>query len=261
MPERNLGLSRVAEKGVSSPQSVVFCDFDGPIVDVSERYYQTYKKGMQVFEVLYRQETCQPLKMTLLTKPQFWVLKQRRVADIEIATCSGVPADWFAFYMQQVERLVNHPNLLRWDCLQPSVPAALRYFRQANMRLVLVTLRHARQVNAFLRAQGLSHLVDEVYGASTIMAAHENRVEQKRALLEKAIAQQQSQGHLTQNSWMIGDTEADVLAAKAMNLPSAALSCGVRGVEYLSALEPTQIHGELLSAAQSVVELSGLQAA
>ena len=30
-----------------SLEQVVFCDFDGPIVDVSERYYQTYRKGLQ----------------------------------------------------------------------------------------------------------------------------------------------------------------------------------------------------------------------
>ena len=27
-------------------QQVVFCDFDGPIVNVSERYYQTYRQGL-----------------------------------------------------------------------------------------------------------------------------------------------------------------------------------------------------------------------
>ena len=33
-------------------KQVVFCDFDGPIVDVSERYYQTYRQGLQAIASL-----------------------------------------------------------------------------------------------------------------------------------------------------------------------------------------------------------------
>ena len=77
----------------------------------------------------------------------------------------------------------------------------------------------------------------------------------------EAIAQQTNQGYTTQNSWMVGDTEADVIAAKQMGLPSAALSCGVRSADYLKALEPTSLHDGLLSAAQTVVNNQQLQAA
>ncbi|MEO1621442.1 MAG: HAD family hydrolase [Cyanobacteria bacterium J06632_3] len=245
----------------SDAKPVVFCDFDGPIVDVSERYYQTYRKGLRALAALYRQQTGTRLVLSPLSKGQFWQMKQSRVADLEIAMRSGIPADWFKPYMQQVEKLVNHPRLLQWDRLQPSAEAALTHLKQANVRLVLVTLRQPCQVDAFLRTQGLNHLVDAVYGASTAAAAHQNRVSQKRELLAEAIAQQQAQGHCTKKSWMVGDTEADVLAAKDMGLPSAALSCGVRSVDYLKALEPTEIYGELLTAAQAVVETTGQCAA
>ncbi|MEM6869194.1 MAG: HAD hydrolase-like protein, partial [Cyanobacteria bacterium P01_C01_bin.121] len=57
----------------------------------------------------------------------------------------------------------------------------------------------------------------------------------------------------TQHSWMIGDTEADILAAQAAGLSSAALSCGVRSRDYLQTLEPTEIYDELLTAVQNVV--------
>ena len=59
-------------------------------------------------------------------------------------------------------------------------------------------------------------------------------------------------GYSTKDSWMVGDTEADVIAAKKMGLPSAALFCGVRSEDYLKALEPTGLYSELLSAARSV---------
>lgn len=241
-------------------QQVVFCDFDGPIVDVSERYYQTYRRGLVVVELLCRQEGATST-LTPLCKEQFWAKKQNRVPDREIALCSGVPDEWFELFMNQVEKIVNHSSLLRWDCIQPSAREALVHFKRANMRTVLVTLRQPRQVAAFLQSQGLTHLVDDIYGASSVKAAYQNRVVHKCELLAEAIAQQTNQGYTTQNSWMVGDTEADVIAAKQMGLPSAALSCGVRSADYLKALEPTSLHDGLLSAAQTVVNNQQLQAA
>jgi len=250
-----------AARHTGPAQQVVFCDFDGPIVDVSERYYRTYRRGLIEIALVYRQQTCSELNITPLSKQEFWHQKQNRVADLKIAMRSGVPEDWFERYMLQIENLVNHTSLLRWDKIQPSAKAALMHLRQANMRLVLVTLRQPRQVKAFLKSKGLSQFIDGIYGASSAVAAHRNRVEQKRELLEKAIAQQSSQGYHTQNSWMVGDTEADILAAQAVGLPSAALACGVRSKEYLQTLEPTEIYDELLAAAQTVVETKQWQAA
>ncbi len=244
-----------------SSEHVVFCDFDGPIVDVSERYYRAYRKGLLAIADICWQQHSVALTMKPLPKSLFWQQKQSRVADIELALCSGIPAKWFELYMQQIEALVNHDSLLRWDNVQPSAEAALSYLKQANMRLVLVTLRHSRQVNVFLRAKGLAHLVDAVYGASTVEAAHRNRVELKRELLMTAVVEQQAQGYCTSQSWMVGDTEADVLAAKEIGLCSVALSCGVRSEAYLRSLKPTKLCSELFTAAQAVVEKTALQAA
>ncbi len=242
-------------------RQVVFCDFDGPIVDVSERYYQTYIRGLQAIAAIYRQETNAELPIAPLSKQQFWQMKQNRTADIEIAVRSGIPASWFGLFIQQVERIVNHPSLLLWDRIQPSAQAALCYLNQANMRLVVVTLRHPQQVNAFLETQGLTHLVDEVYGVADVNAAYANRVEQKCGLLAVAIAQQKAKGYQTRNSWMLGDTEADVIAAQGTGLSAAALTCGVRSRAYLQTLEPTEVYDELLTAAKAVVGTVKLQAA
>ncbi|MEL6814837.1 MAG: HAD hydrolase-like protein [Cyanobacteria bacterium J06598_3] len=262
MSVRNFFLSVFpAISAFSSSRQVVFCDFDGPIVDVSERYYQTYRKGLLAIEGAQIEAGKQALGLQPLSKTQFWDMKQRRVADIEIALRSRVPEGLFEAYMQQVNRIVNHPSLLEWDRVQPSAQAALRYFKRRNMRLVLVTLRHPHQVKSFLQAEGLEHLVDEVYGAWDVNAAHANRVEQKCELLAEAIAQQQAQGHNIQGSWMVGDTEADVVAGQKMGLSTAALSCGVRSADYLSELAPSKVYGCLLSAAREVVEPSVLQVA
>lgn len=233
---------------------VIFCNFDGPIVDVSERYYQTYRQGLQTIAAIHQRETEIALAIAPLSKQQFWQMKQDRTADIEIAIRSGVPRSWFGQFIRQVETIVNHQSLLLWDRVQPSARAALRYLQQQDIRLVLVTLRHPEQVNAFLQDNGLTDLVDEVYGAADIDAAYKNRVEKKCELLSEAIAQQQAQGYQTHASWMLGDTEADIIAAKEAGLSTAALTCGVRSKAYLHRLEPTKVCDELLSAAKTVVK-------
>lgn len=247
--------------GAAAPKRVIFCDFDGPIVDVSERYYQTYCLGLSVIEQAQLETNNVALTLQPLSKSQFWKMKRNRVADVEIAIRSGLPTDLFEPFMQQVERLVNHPSLLQWDCLQPAALGALHYLKQRNMRLVLVTLRHPRQVQDFLQAQGLEPLIDEVYGAVDMNAALANRVEQKRELLGQAIAQQKAQGHFTKNSWMVGDTEADILAGQSAGLSTAALSCGARSQAYLQRLQPAKIYDCLMTAAIELGKAPALQAA
>jgi phosphoglycolate phosphatase len=264
LSERNFSLSTVPAGPMASvPKSVVFCDFDGPIVDVSERYYQTYRTGLLAMEQHQRQlrEACLNFTLQPFSKAKFWQLKQNRVADLEISLRSGLPVELFKPFMQQVERIVNHPSLLRLDCVQPNALSALNYFNQCNIRVLLVTLRHPRQVQEFLQAQGLAHLVAEVYGALDVNAAQANRIEQKRALLTRAVAQQKALGYSTQGSWMIGDTEADVLAAQALGLSTAALSCGVRSRAYLQQLEPSQIYDCLMTAAVELCKTALLRAA
>ena len=54
--------------------------------------------------------------------------------------------------------------------------------------------------------------------------------------------------HGAGSAWMIGDTEADVLAGQSLGVPTIALTCGIRSRSYLQQLEPTRIHTDLLSA-------------
>lgn len=226
---------------------VLFCDFDGPIVDVSERYYHTYQLGLSTVQATYEAQQGQPLSLTPLSKDQFWWMKQNKVADIEIATRSGLPIHLVDTFMAQVTRIVNHPHLLRWD--QPQVDAnyAIAQIKRTGARLVLVTLRHPRQVKSFLQANDLSQYIDQIFGASDIHAAHANRTEHKVELLKLAIASQQEQGYRTEDSWMVGDTEADIVAGQTTGIKTLALTCGIRSQAYLKRFNPNQMRPSLIS--------------
>ncbi|MBT9316164.1 HAD family hydrolase [Leptothoe spongobia] len=240
---------------------VVFCDFDGPIVDVSERYYRTYRLGLSTLQASHQETSGEALPLQILSKNQFWWMKRNRVADIDIAIRSGVPEDLVDTLLQQVQRIVNHPHLLQWDTLQPGAEIAIQQLKRIGIRLVLVTLRHPRQVQAFLQANDLIQYVDEIFGASDINAAHLNRADQKVALLKCAIEAQKKQGYQIYPTCMIGDTEADIIAGQQAGIVTVALTNGIRSHDYLKRYQPTSINSTLLKAVQSRRINQALQAA
>ena len=233
----------------------LFCDFDGPIVDVSDRYYHTYQLGLAKTQATYRKshlflQPAAELLLCPLTKVQFWQMKQERTPDREIAMRSGLQGEQIDCFLSNVTQLVNQPELLQQDQLQPGVKWALALLQAQGAQLVLVTLRCQTQATQILRQHGLKPLFSQIWGSKDDGVAYGNLADHKTELLRQAIAAQSETGCSTsRTAWMIGDTEADVLAGQAMNVPTIALTCGIRSKTYLQKLEPTRIHTDLLSAA------------
>ena len=234
-------------------QLTVFCDFDGPIVDVSRRYYTTYQLGLADTRAFYQAEGI-TLPIQVLKKHQFWQMKQNRVPDVEIAMRSGLQGEQIDFFLGRVIEIVNKPALLKEDKLQPGVSWALPLLHSQGVRLVLVTLRSGSQATQILRNYGLTRLFSGIYGSSDRDAAYQNQAELKTQLLEKAIAEQSLLAGRAISAWMVGDTEADLLAGQALSIPTIALTCGIRSHFYLKQFQPTCIHSDLLAAAHYLVD-------
>ena len=249
-------------RSLSTPLTV-FCDFDGPVVDVSDRYYSTYHLALTDTAKYYRQLlTPQPAEIQLrqtLTKAQFWQMKQNRVADREIARQSGLGEAEIDFFLQRVVEIVNCAELLQQDKLQPGVTWALGLLKAQGSRLILVTLRDRDEAIAILEQHGLRRLFTAIYGTANSQAAYQNQAEIKTKLLEQAMHEHQVTPLNSHQSWMIGDTEADVLAGRAMGISTIALTCGIRSNSQLTQLEPTLIKADLLCAAHHLVGSNSLQ--
>ncbi|NJR65102.1 MAG: HAD family hydrolase [Leptolyngbyaceae cyanobacterium CRU_2_3] len=233
----------------------IFCDFDGPIVDVSDRYYHTYQLGLAETEEAYDERDI-PLRLTRLTKQQFWQMKQERTPDREIAMRSGLQSEQIDTFLERVGEIVNQPHLLHQDQLQPGVRWALALLHAQGVRLVLVTLRCQTQATQILKAYGLESLFSQIWGTQDRHAAYENLAQRKTQLLASAIAAcaQEAKGTAQPfSAWMIGDTEADILAGQAVGIPAIALTCGIRSQAYLQKFQPTRIHTDLLSASHYLV--------
>lgn len=233
----------------------LFCDFDGPIIDVSDRYYFTYQQSLVETQRIYAQQGVS-LSLHTLTKPQFWQMKQERTPDVEIALRSGLYGPQAEVFLAQVQQRVNQSDLLAADQLQPGVTWSLSLLHSLGVRLVLVTLREQQQADSILHQYDLRHLFTEIWGMGNQHNTYANLSHHKTALLQQAIAQQQQQGHSTATAWMIGDTEADIIAGQATGVKTIALTCGIRSRGYLESFTPTHIHSDLLSAAHFLLGIA-----
>jgi phosphoglycolate phosphatase-like HAD superfamily hydrolase len=228
-----------------SSQMTVFCDLDGPLIDVSERYYQTYQLGLIDTQATYQAQGM-TLPLQVLSKKQFWRMKQDRTPDSEIALRSGLQSEQITFFLERVHQIVNQPALLQKDQLQPGVRWSLILLRAWGVRLAVVTLRNQIEAVQILQDYGLAHLFSSIQGTQDGLAAYRNYTEYKKELLADMMGQEDySQA---ESIWMIGDTEADILAGQAMGISTIAVTCGIRSMSYLNQLQPTRIHHDLFSA-------------
>lgn len=240
------------ERSLVMGKLTIFCDFDGPIVDVSDRYYNTYLTALREIQTEFLEGGRSPSPHPM-TKAQFWSMKQHRIPDVEIALRSGLQGEEIDRFLHRVKQLVNQPNLLHYDCLQPGIDWALHLFQKHDVRIVLVTLRCREQVVQFLQEQGLLLLFTNIYGTSNEDVAYLNVVDYKVNLLRKAWYEHLCDYGRPIQSWMVGDTEADIRAGQSVGIPTVALTCGIRAQSYLKKFNPNYIYSTLLDAAHGLM--------
>jgi phosphoglycolate phosphatase len=241
--------------------TTIFCDFDGPVVDVSDRYYGTYHLALADTAQFYR-ELSQGLEnislqpnLQVLSKEQFWEMKQNRIPDREIARQSGLQDDEIDFFIRRVVKIVNCSDLLQQDKIQIGASWALKLLHSEGFKLVLVTLRDRTEATEMLEKYNLRGLFSGIYGSDNCQAAYQNYTELKTQFLARAITECDSRANRN-GAWIIGDTEADILAGKAMQIRTIGLTCGIRSYHQLSQLQPTTIETDLLSAARYLVKMN-----
>lgn len=243
--------SMSGNKTIPSTGITVFCDLDGPLIDVSRRYYKTYK--LAIAETQYHYQTLgQTLQLDPISEGRFWRMKRERIPDIDIAARTGFQDEQIEFFLNTVKGLVNQPLLLQEDQLQDWAIESLESLKAAGASLSLVTLRAHDQAIQILKRFGIYHHFDYVRGARDELAAYENYADYKTSILVNLLNTMNLE---TRDAvWMIGDTEADVKSAQATGIGQIALSCGMRSIEYLQRLEPTCVFDDLSQATQYLME-------
>ncbi len=198
---------------------MIVLDLDGPLLDGASKHYACYRD-------ILTQEGFEPLQIS-----EYWALKRRRVDRHDLLNRSGADAIYERFLAQWLEH-IETPPYLALDRLQPGALEVLEEWCESGQQVVLITARRRRDaLHSQLRDLGL---LDRFAAVVTCGLSSEG--------LAKAPAFTARFGEVRNRvkCW-VGDTEADILAAKDLGITSVALSCGLRDPEYLRTLQPDHL--------------------
>lgn len=204
----------------------VFIDFDGTLIDISERHYRCYVASLRACN-----------QEPNLNKDQYWELKRSAAPWSQILKEFPLGDLRVDFFLNAFIERIEQEEYLDFDILHTG---ALEFIKHASTDrpLVLVSLRRSRSALLNQLAKlGLLDLFTEV------LTGHSESRYETTFIKSKLISES---GHQYSDSLIIGDSEADVLAAKILGVPSVAVSTGIRSAEYLQSLGPNYLFESLL---------------
>lgn len=179
-------------------------DFDGPIVDISERYYRVY-------ELCLEKTRRQDQKVRHLSKAEFWQLKRARVPEKQIGIISGLEEQQAEEFAQLRKKTAHTQPYFDYDELAPGAIAALEKVQQAGIDLVVLTMRRIKELDYAFESFDLSRFFPENRCYSLSNDYRKTRdIDDKPVLMAEALTKLPP----ISDTWMVGDTEADIMAAK-----------------------------------------------
>ncbi|AFZ57205.1 HAD family hydrolase [Anabaena cylindrica FACHB-243] len=210
-------------------------DFDGPIMDVSERYYRVYQLCLQ--ETRYPDQA-----VTELSKAEFWELKRSHTAEKYIALKSGLDEQQSQKFTQIRKQTVHTEPYFQYDSLVPGAIEALTKVQQAGIDLVVMTMRRVKELDYAINKYDLSKFFPENrrYCLSNDYVKTRD-IEDKPLLMARALAELPPAA----DTWMVGDTEADITAAKTHGIKVIGVESGIRDRTQLELYQPDLIVKDL----------------
>jgi phosphoglycolate phosphatase-like HAD superfamily hydrolase len=204
---------RRAGGAATNARLTVVLDFDGTLVDVHERHYDTYRS------------TTEALGGRPLDPGGYWERKRRGQGWAGILAASRIAATDEQRFVERFVAGIEAPERLRLDRLFPGAREALTALRRGGDRLVLLSLRRsATGLERQLEWLGITGEFDRVRSGHSRASGRHDKV---RLIRELGIGPPAA---------AVGDTEADVLAARELGLPAIAVASGLRDRSYLERL-------------------------
>ena len=192
---------------------VIYCDLDGPILDMSYKYWHVHK------DVLVE------LGKSYLPKDNYWHLKRTRMPVSDILAHIGAQDIADKYTRMRIAR-IETLKYLEYDRIWPGVREALVALGRDH-HLVLVTLRRSAQaLHGELECFKLTPLFNRV------LSSGEQRTPRwgiKADLIRSGGYQAGTPGMI------VGDTETDILAGKQLGLRTVGVLSGIRAREHLEA--------------------------
>lgn len=209
----------------------IFVDLDGTLIDIKSRHYFVYCECVKKFRG-------QPLAIEL-----YWRMKRDDEKWHEILKKSSITEENEGVFLKEFIKLVEDPDVLAQDTLFGDSIDTLQNLSKTH-QLFLLSLRRD---DTALRNQVASLGIDGYFMG--ILSGHSDT---KAESLEKKADVVKSAGLSGQRLLLIGDTEADIVAAQSLGAPCIAVTTGIRSPEILATYRPDKI----VSAISEVLSLS-----
>jgi phosphoglycolate phosphatase-like HAD superfamily hydrolase len=219
-------------------------DFDGPIMDVSERYYRAYQFCLE--QTRYPHQSVKEL-----AKTEFWQLKRSQTPEKQIALLSGLDPQQAEKFSQLRKKTVHTHPYFQYDTPIPGAIAALKQVQLAGVDLVVMTMRRVSELEYAFQQHQLEQIFPEHnrYCLSNDYVKTRD-IEDKPLLMAKALTELLPAA----DTWMVGDTEADITAAKKHNIKIIAVESGIRDRQQLQLYHPDLIVPNLQMAVEIILK-------
>ena len=221
----------------------IITDFDGPIMDVSERYYQVYQFCLS--QISRPDQIIQQLP-----KAEFWRLKRAQVPERQIGQMSGLDHMQAAEFARLRRQTVHTRPYLKYDMPIAGATETLEQIQALGIDLLVMTMRRTSELEeAFSRCDlGRFFAPDRRYCLSEDYVKTTD-VGDKPLLMQRALAELSPA-----ESWMVGDTEADIAAAKTHGLKVVSVLSGIRDRMQLSQHQPDWVAADLGEAVDIILQ-------
>ena len=222
----------------------IITDFDGPIMDLSDRYYHVYQLCLDKVK-----QPSQPID--ILPKAKFWAYKRAQVSEQQVGIESGLTATQSEEFKQLRDRHAHQLQYLPLDRVVPGSIAALERIQASGSELLVMTLRHTCELEPALTQSNLDRFFPSYsrYCLANDYVKHGD-VAAKTQLMAQALAELKPDP----NTWMIGDTEADIVAAKTHGIKVIGVLSGIRDRDRLAQYQPDKIVANLAEAVDFILD-------
>lgn len=202
----------------------IFFDLDGPILNVSEKYYRVYADLL----------TGEGYKV--LSKTEYWKCKREKIQAQEILKYTDAETI-VQKYQQKRKEVIESDKYLAYDRTQDGARETLEALANDH-ELVMVTLRSlAPQLYKELEWLDLKKYFRQVLTSGEELSP---RWEIKYRLITEFLA-----GKEVKSGFLVGDTETDIIAGQKLGLITVAVHNGIRCCKLLKEADPTYLISSL----------------